>query len=95
MLVTRTCKPHVRDLINICTVYEVETYVISNLVIGPGTENFVKDLGSCLKRVPGDDEAYIQLMQRFSVAIQRRNCASVLAFLLTQSQIYFNYYTLF
>ena len=57
---------------------EVETYVISDLVIGPGTENFVKDLGSCLKRVSGDDEAYIQLIRRFSIAIQRRNCASVL-----------------
>ena len=47
-------------------------------VMGPGTENFLKDLGSCLKRVSGDDEAYIHLLQRFSIAIQRGKCASVL-----------------
>ena len=41
---------------------------------------FLKDLadGSSLKRVSGDDEAYIHLLQRFSIAFQRGICASVL-----------------
>ena len=47
-------------------------------VMGPGTETFLKDLGSCLKRVSGDDKAYFHLLQRFSIAIQRGNCGSVL-----------------
>ena len=34
------------------------TYVISDLVMGPETETFVKDLWSHLKRVSGDDKAY-------------------------------------
>ena len=38
----------------------------------------LKDLGSRLKRVSGDDEANIHLLQRFSIAIQRGNCGSVL-----------------
>ena len=46
--------------------------------MGPGTETFVRDLGSRLKRVSGDDEAYFHLLQRFFIAIQRGNCASVL-----------------
>ena len=54
------------------------TCVISDLVMGSETETFVKDLWSRLKRVSGDDEAYFHLLQRFSIAIQRGNCASVL-----------------
>ena len=59
-------------------VYVKNIIIIVTIINGPGTETFVKDLGSRLKRVSGDDEAYIHLMQRFSIVIQRGNCASVL-----------------
>ena len=45
--------------------------------MGPGMET-LKDLGSRLKQVSGGDEANVHLLQRFSIAIQRGNCGSVL-----------------
>ena len=54
-------------------------------------ENFVKDFGSCLKRVSGDDEANIQLMRKFLLLFKGETmplCWAALASLLTQSQIY-------
>ena len=44
--------------------------------------SFLKDLGSLLKQVTGNKKAYIHLMQRFYIAIQRGNCASVLGSIL-------------
>ena len=62
-------------------------------VMGPRTETFLKDLRSHLKWVSGDDEAYIHLLQRFSIVIQRGTvllCWAVLASFLTESPTLFN-----
>ena len=59
--------------------------------MGPGMET-LKDLGSRLKQVSGGDEANVHLLQRFSIAIQRGNCGSVLGStgaLLMESRILF------
>ena len=47
-------------------------------VFGPATAVFTKELGHQLRWVTGDDLSHHHLVQQLSMAIQRRNCASVL-----------------
>ena len=62
-----------------CTVSLVHPGGVQNLRCnGPRNRKFFEGPWVLSKWVSGDDEAYIHLLQRFSIAIQRGNCASAL-----------------
>ena len=46
--------------------------------IGQQSLAFLKDLGHRLRQVTGEEKSFTYLLQRVSVAVQRRNAASVL-----------------
>ena len=48
--------------------------------------SILRDLGSCLKLVTSEPEAYDHLLQTVSVAVQRANCKAVLGSLSNNSK---------
>ena len=47
-------------------------------VLGPHTAMFIRDFGSRLREVTGEDKAHVYLLQRLVVAVMRGNAVSVL-----------------
>ena len=46
--------------------------------VGPDSMSFLKELGYRIRRVTGEPQSFVFLMQRLSVAVQTGNAVSVL-----------------